>query len=79
MVSLILMNSSLRNDAIVTHFLDLRTRKWNIVTHHPDFLSEAPRAYHAVIYVDNWLYFIGGYDGVHYYDKVCNLYNVTIM
>jgi len=54
---------------------DLRTRKWNIVTHHPDFLSEAPRAYHAVIYVDSWLYFIGGYDGVHYYDKV-RRYNV---
>ena len=65
MTSLRNMMTTLRNIS------DLRTRKWNIVTHHPDFLSEAPRAYHAVIYVDNWLYFIGGYDGVHYYDKVC--------
>ena len=48
------------------------------MTHHPDFLSEAPRAYHAVIYVDSWLYFIGGYDGVHYYDKVCIQYDVII-
>ena len=33
---------------------------------------------HHVIYVDSWLYFIGGYDGVHYYDKVCIHYAVII-
>lgn len=49
---------------------DIRTRKWNVVTQLPDFASEAPRAYHAVVYHDSYLYFIGGYDGTNYYDKV---------
>ena len=54
----------------------MRSRKWNIVTHLPDFASEAPRAYHAVVYVNSYLYFIGGYDGTNYYDKV-RRYNVA--
>jgi kelch-like protein 10 len=49
---------------------DMRSRKWNVVTQLPDFASEAPRAYHAVVYCDSFLYFIGGYDGNNYYDKV---------
>jgi len=51
-------------------YLDTRLRKWTVVTHFPEFIEEAPRAYHAVVYDSGWLYLIGGFDGQHYYDKV---------
>jgi len=49
---------------------DIRLRKWSVITHFPEFIAEAPRAYHAVVYHDGWLYSIGGFDGSVYYDKV---------
>ena len=45
-------------------------RKWSVITHFPEFIDESPRAYHAVVYVDGWLFMIGGFDGQLYYDKV---------
>ena len=47
-------------------------RKWSVITHFPEFIDESPRAYHAVVYVDGWLFMIGGFDGQLYYDKVKN-------
>jgi len=49
---------------------DIRLRKWSVITHFPDFIDESPRAYHAIVYVDGWMYSIGGFDGHAYYDKV---------
>ena len=41
-----------------------------MITEIPDFKNESPRAYHAVLYIDGWLFYIGGFDGQEYYDKV---------
>ena len=48
-----------------------------MITHLPDFVSETPRAYHSIVYADLYLYFVGGYDGTNYYDKVRRYHIIT--
>jgi len=56
---------------------DLRSQKWSVITHLPEFVSETPRAYHSIVYADSYLYFVGGYDGTNYYDKVRRYHMIT--
>jgi len=56
---------------------DLRSQKWSVITHLPDFVSETPRAYHSIVYADLHLYFVGGYDGTNYFDKVRRYHIIT--
>lgn len=33
-------------------------------------LADIPRAYHGIAFVKNFIYVIGGFDGIHYFNTV---------
>jgi len=53
---------------------DSRADQWvNVTATIEKFGQERPRAYHGVIYVDNNIYILGGFDGQNYFNTVRRL------
>lgn len=53
---------------------DSRADQWvNVTAQIEAFARERPRAYHGVIFVDNNIYILGGFDGQNYFNTVRRL------
>ena len=53
---------------------DSRADQWvNITAQHENFARERPRAYHGVIFVDDNIFILGGFDGQNYFNTVRRL------